>query len=169
MDSVWDIDDSLCHVALFANLSANGWIPSLLEDCARLCKEWQLYIINRKNLRKVSLSIEGVYYQAIVQGETMQRSIANLPNLKLILASLVSDWLELLQIPSEVDISVMLMLSFRWLVYLLGSRRVAGERWLYWSLSPAHSSLVSIQHTFLYQTLLGFVCFKLYDWFTHLH
>ena len=65
-------DDSLCLVALFAKLPANERIPSsLIEDCARLYKEWLLYIINKKSLRKVFLSIEGVYYQAIVQGETI--------------------------------------------------------------------------------------------------
>lgn len=112
IDAVRDIDDALCLVALFATLPANERIPSsLTQNCARLTAEWQLYVMHTRALRKVFLSIKGVYYQAEVMGQTIT-------------------WLVPYQfsqqIPPDVDARVML--------------------------------------TFLelYQTLLGFVFFKLY-------
>ncbi|CAK5265295.1 unnamed protein product [Mycena citricolor] len=112
IDAVRDIDDALCMAFLFASLPSNPRLPaSLTENCARLAAEWQLYVMHTRSLRKVFLSIKGVYYQAEVCDQTVT-------------------WLVPYQftqtIPSDVDVRVML--------------------------------------TFLelYQTLLGFVCFKLY-------
>ncbi|KZV92129.1 pescadillo-family protein [Exidia glandulosa HHB12029] len=112
IDAVRDIDDALCLVALFASLPANQRIPSsLTQNCSRLTAEWQLYVMHTRALRKVFLSIKGVYYQAEVMGQTIT-------------------WLVPYQfaqsIPPDVDARVML--------------------------------------TFLelYQTLLGFVFFKLF-------
>ncbi|KAH8100638.1 Pescadillo N-terminus-domain-containing protein [Cristinia sonorae] len=112
VDAVRDIDDALCMIFLFAALPSDGRIsPSLVENCARLAAEWQLYVMHSRSLRKVFLSIKGVYYQAEVLDQTVT-------------------WLVPYQftqsIPSDVDVRVML--------------------------------------TFLelYQTLLGFVFFKLY-------
>ncbi|KAI0068463.1 hypothetical protein BV25DRAFT_1846550 [Artomyces pyxidatus] len=112
IDAVRDIDDALCMIFLFASLPSNSRVsPSLTENCARLAAEWQLYVMHTRALRKVFLSIKGVYYQA----EVMDQQVT---------------WLIPYQftqnIPSDVDVRVML--------------------------------------TFLelYQTLLGFVFFKLY-------
>ncbi|CAL1696035.1 unnamed protein product [Somion occarium] len=112
IDAVRDIDDALCMIFLFASLPSDSKVsPSLIENCARLAAEWQLYIMHTHALRKVFLSIKGVYYQAEVFDQTVT-------------------WLVPYQftqnIPSDVDVRVML--------------------------------------TFLelYQTLLGFVFFKLY-------
>ncbi|KAI0778085.1 Pescadillo N-terminus-domain-containing protein [Trametes elegans] len=112
VDAVRDIDDALCMIFLFASLPSDSKVsPSLIENCARLAAEWQLYVMHTHSLRKVFLSIKGVYYQAEVFDQTVT-------------------WLVPYQftqtIPSEVDVRVML--------------------------------------TFLelYQTLLGFVFFKLY-------
>ncbi|KAF8922387.1 Pescadillo N-terminus-domain-containing protein [Mucidula mucida] len=111
-DALRDIDDALCMIFLFSTLPSNSRIPpSLIENCSRLAAEWQLYIMRSKALRKVFLSIKGVYYQAEVMDQTVT-------------------WLIPYQftqnIPTDVDVRVML--------------------------------------TFLelYQTLLGFVLFKLY-------
>ncbi|KAH9175423.1 Pescadillo N-terminus-domain-containing protein [Lactarius sanguifluus] len=111
-DAVRDIDDALCMIFLFASLPSNDRIStSLVENCSRLAAEWQLYVMRTHSLRKVFLSIKGVYYQA----EVMDQPVT---------------WLIPYQftqnIPSDVDVRVML--------------------------------------TFLelYQTLLGFVFFKLY-------
>ncbi|TFL06639.1 Pescadillo N-terminus-domain-containing protein [Pterulicium gracile] len=113
IDAVRDIDDALSMVFLFASLPSNARVsPSLVENCARLAAEWQLYIMHTKSLRKTFLSIKGVYYQAEVLDQ-------------------VVTWLVPYQftqsIPSDVDVRVML--------------------------------------TFLelYQTLLGFVLYKLYS------
>ncbi|RPD82655.1 hypothetical protein L226DRAFT_497727 [Lentinus tigrinus ALCF2SS1-7] len=112
VDAVRDIDDALCMIFLFATLPSDSKIsPSLIENCARLAAEWQLYVMHTHALRKVFLSIKGVYYQAEVFDQTVT-------------------WLVPYQftqtIPADVDVRVML--------------------------------------TFLelYQTLLGFVFFKLY-------
>ncbi|KAI0793414.1 Pescadillo N-terminus-domain-containing protein [Abortiporus biennis] len=112
IDAVRDIDDALCMIFLFASLPSSAKIaPTLVENCARLAAEWQLYVMRSNSLRKVFLSIKGVYYQAEVMDQTVT-------------------WLVPYQftqnIPSDVDVRVML--------------------------------------TFLelYQTLLGFVFFKLY-------
>ncbi|KAI0815167.1 Pescadillo N-terminus-domain-containing protein [Irpex lacteus] len=112
VDAVRDIDDALCMIFLFASLPSSAKVaPDLVENCARLAAEWQLYVIHTQALRKVFLSIKGVYYQAEVFDQTVT-------------------WLVPYQftqsIPSDVDVRVML--------------------------------------TFLelYQTLLGFVFFKLY-------
>ncbi|RDB29085.1 Pescadillo [Hypsizygus marmoreus] len=112
IDAVRDIDDALCMVFLFASLPSNSRLPpELIENCARLSSEWQLYVMHSRSLRKSFLSIKGVYYQAEVMDQTVT-------------------WLVPYQftqnIPADVDVRVML--------------------------------------TFLelYQTLLGFVFFKLY-------
>ncbi|KAI6044968.1 Pescadillo N-terminus-domain-containing protein [Pisolithus marmoratus] len=112
VDAVRDIDDALCMIFLFASLPANDRVSAaLVANCSRLAAEWQLYVMHSRSLRKVFLSIKGIYYQADVMGQSVT-------------------WLVPYQftqnIPSDVDVRVML--------------------------------------TFLelYQTLLGFVFFKLY-------
>ncbi|KAF8523155.1 Pescadillo N-terminus-domain-containing protein [Hysterangium stoloniferum] len=112
IDALRDIDDALCLVTLFANLPSNPRIPpSLIENCTRLSNEWQLYVMRSQSLRKVFLSIKGVYYQAEVMGQAITWLVP---------------YMFTQNIPSDVDVRVML--------------------------------------TFLelYQTLLGFVFFKLY-------
>ncbi|QRW05246.1 pescadillo domain protein [Ceratobasidium sp. AG-Ba] len=113
IDALRDIDDALCLIHLFAALPASPQIPnSLIANCTRLSAEWQLYVMRTHSLRKVFLSIKGIYFQAEVMGQTIT-------------------WLVPYQftqpIPADVDARVML--------------------------------------TFveLYQTLLGFVFFKLYS------
>ncbi|KAI6132702.1 Pescadillo N-terminus-domain-containing protein [Pisolithus croceorrhizus] len=112
VDAVRDIDDALCMIFLFSSLPANDRVSAaLVANCSRLAAEWQLYIMHSRSLRKVFLSIKGIYYQADVMDQNVT-------------------WLVPYQftqnIPSDVDVRVML--------------------------------------TFLelYQTLLGFVFFKLY-------
>ncbi|THH20223.1 hypothetical protein EW146_g1086 [Bondarzewia mesenterica] len=112
VDAVRDIDDALCMIFLFSSLPSNTRVsPALVENCSRLAAEWQLYIMHTRSLRKIFLSIKGVYYQAEVMDQTIT-------------------WLVPYQftqnVPTDVDVRVML--------------------------------------TFLelYQTLLGFVFFKLY-------
>lgn len=72
IDAIRDIDDALCMVFLFASLPSNSRLPSeLVENCARLAAEWQLYVMHSKSLRKVFLSIKGVYYQAEIMDQTV--------------------------------------------------------------------------------------------------
>ncbi|KAG1783782.1 Pescadillo N-terminus-domain-containing protein [Suillus placidus] len=112
IDAVRDIDDALCMIHLFASLPSNPRVsPALIENCARLTAEWQLYVMHTRSLRNVFLSIKGVYYQA----EVMNQNVT---------------WLVPYQFPQNIpsDVDVRVMLTF----------------------------------LELYQTLLGFVFFKLY-------
>ncbi|KAG2117771.1 Pescadillo N-terminus-domain-containing protein [Suillus discolor] len=112
IDAVRDIDDALCMIHLFASLPSNPRVsPALIENCARLTAEWQLYVMHTRSLRNVFLSIKGVYYQA----EIMDQNVT---------------WLVPYQFPQNIpsDVDVRVMLTF----------------------------------LELYQTLLGFVFFKLY-------
>ncbi|KAF8844075.1 hypothetical protein BDN67DRAFT_1066477 [Paxillus ammoniavirescens] len=94
IDAVRDIDDALCMIFLFASLPSNDRVsPSLIANCSRLAAEWQLYVMHSRTLRKVFLSIKGIYYQA----EIMDQDVT---------------WLVPYQftqnIPSDVDVRVML-------------------------------------------------------------
>jgi pescadillo protein len=71
-DAIRDIDDALCMIFLFASLPSNDRISaSLVENCSRLAAEWQLYVMRTHSLRKVFLSIKGVYYQAEAMDQTV--------------------------------------------------------------------------------------------------
>ncbi|KAF8898566.1 Pescadillo N-terminus-domain-containing protein [Infundibulicybe gibba] len=72
IDAVRDIDDALCMIFLFASLPSTSRLPpELIENCSRLAAEWQLYVMHSQSLRKVFLSIKGVYYQAEVMDQTV--------------------------------------------------------------------------------------------------
>lgn len=59
-------------VFLFASLPSGQRLPpELIENCARLSAEWQLYIMHSRLLQKAFLSIKGVYYQAEVMDQTI--------------------------------------------------------------------------------------------------
>ncbi|KAK4046810.1 mRNA-binding ribosome synthesis protein nop7 [Microbotryomycetes sp. JL201] len=111
-DALRDLDDALSLIVLFASLPATSTIPSsIIANCARLAAQWQLYVMRTKSLRKVFLSIKGIYFQAEVQGQTITWLVP---------------YMFTQNIPSDLDFRIMM--------------------------------------TFLelYQTLLGFVFFKLY-------
>ena len=110
IDAVRDIDDALCMIFLFANLPATSRVSTaLIDNCTRLASEWQLYILHSRSLRKVFLSIKGVYYQAEVMGQNVTwlvpyqftQNVGSLP-------SVVNKSLNPRQIPSDVDVRVML-------------------------------------------------------------
>lgn len=72
IDALRDIDDALCVTYLFASLPSNSRIPpTLIKNCWRLGCEWQLYVMHSRSLRKVFLSIKGVYFQAEVMDQTI--------------------------------------------------------------------------------------------------
>ncbi|KAJ1798898.1 mRNA-binding ribosome synthesis protein nop7, partial [Coemansia sp. RSA 2599] len=71
-EALRDMDDALCMVFLFATMPAKGSINSkAIEDCRRLSSEFMHYVIHTHSLRKVFLSIKGIYYQADVQGQPL--------------------------------------------------------------------------------------------------
>lgn len=56
----------------FAAMHANAIVsPEVIQQCQDLCRDFQYYIIKTNALRKVFLSIKGIYYQAEVWGQTV--------------------------------------------------------------------------------------------------
>lgn len=65
-----DMDDALSMVHLFALLPAKNNIRAKKTMmCQRLVREWNMYIIKSRSLRKCFISIKGIYYQAEIMGE----------------------------------------------------------------------------------------------------
>lgn len=72
IDALRDLDDALCLIHLFAEMPSNSKIsPETITNCQHLCKEFQYYIVKTNALRKVFLSIKGIYYQAEIFGQTV--------------------------------------------------------------------------------------------------
>ncbi|ONH89774.1 hypothetical protein PRUPE_8G015700 [Prunus persica] len=71
LDALRDLDDCLTMVHLFAALPAiEGRIEvKRIHNCRRLAHEWQAYISRTHRLRKVFVSVKGIYYQAEVKGQ----------------------------------------------------------------------------------------------------
>ncbi|RKP23563.1 Pescadillo N-terminus-domain-containing protein [Syncephalis pseudoplumigaleata] len=89
-----DLDDALCLLFLFATFPVNDKIKApLVAECQRLTAEFQHYVMRAKCIRKVFLSIKGIYYQAEIKGQQIT-------------------WLVpyqfVQQIPGDVDLRVML-------------------------------------------------------------
>ncbi|KAF9116500.1 mRNA-binding ribosome synthesis protein nop7 [Mortierella sp. AM989] len=71
-DALRDLDDALCMIFLFATMPKTDKIKAeTIENCQRLAAEFQHYILQTRSLRKVFLSIKGIYYQAEVKGQTI--------------------------------------------------------------------------------------------------
>ncbi|XP_062106928.1 pescadillo homolog [Humulus lupulus] len=72
LDAIRDLDDCLTMVHLFAALPAlerEKIEVRRVHNCRRLSHEWQAYISRSHKLRKVFVSVKGIYYQAEVQGQ----------------------------------------------------------------------------------------------------
>ncbi|XP_048434825.1 LOW QUALITY PROTEIN: pescadillo homolog [Pyrus x bretschneideri] len=71
VDALRDIDDCLTMVHLFAALPAieDRIDVKRIHNCRRLSHEWQAYISRTHKLRKVFVSVKGIYYQAEVKGQ----------------------------------------------------------------------------------------------------
>ena len=72
LDALQDLDDVLSLIALFAYLPANRDVASqITEECQRLYHEFLLYVVHTNSLRKVFLSLKGVYFQADIKGQAV--------------------------------------------------------------------------------------------------
>uniref|UniRef100_A0AAX7UAP1 Pescadillo homolog n=1 Tax=Astatotilapia calliptera TaxID=8154 RepID=A0AAX7UAP1_ASTCA len=70
IDALRDIDDALCMCFLFSTFARTGKCHvQTIQLCRRLTVEWMNYVIASRSLRKVFLSIKGIYYQAEVMGQ----------------------------------------------------------------------------------------------------
>ncbi|KAL1521139.1 hypothetical protein AB1Y20_022693 [Prymnesium parvum] len=71
-DALQDLDDALCLTFLFASLASSKFVPgSRIQNCKRLQREFHSYVARTRSLRKVFISIKGIYYQAEVGGCTL--------------------------------------------------------------------------------------------------
>lgn len=72
-DAVRDIDDALNMLFLFANLPATDQVSSTItREAQAICNQWLAYVAKERLVRKVFVSIKGVYYQADVRGEEVR-------------------------------------------------------------------------------------------------
>lgn len=72
-DAVRDIDDALNMLFLFANLPATDQVSSkITREAQSICNQWLAYVARERLVRKVFVSIKGVYYQADVKGEEVR-------------------------------------------------------------------------------------------------
>uniref|UniRef100_UPI0037E84C52 pescadillo n=1 Tax=Semicossyphus pulcher TaxID=241346 RepID=UPI0037E84C52 len=70
IDALRDIDDALCMSFLFSTFARTGKCHvQTIQLCRRLTVEWMNYVITSRALRKVFISIKGIYYQAEVMGQ----------------------------------------------------------------------------------------------------
>ncbi|KAL0979714.1 hypothetical protein UPYG_G00188630 [Umbra pygmaea] len=70
VDALRDVDDALSMCFLFSTLPRTGKCHiQTITLCRRLTVEWMNFIIASRSLRKVFLSIKGIYYQAEVLGQ----------------------------------------------------------------------------------------------------
>lgn len=72
-DALRDIDDALNMLFLFANLPASDQVSArVTKDAQVICNQWLAYVARERAVRKVFVSIKGVYYQASVKGEDIR-------------------------------------------------------------------------------------------------
>ena len=74
MDAVRDLDDSLCLLNLYANLPSHRLFkipPDRIETCQKLSREFNFMVMKSRSLKKVFLSIKGIYFQAEVEGQNV--------------------------------------------------------------------------------------------------
>jgi len=70
VDALRDLDDAMCLVVLCSRLPQSGKIQDKrIRNCEKLESAFNKYVIKSKTLRKVFLSIKGIYYQAEIMGQ----------------------------------------------------------------------------------------------------
>lgn len=70
IDAVRDLDDALCMCFLFSTFPRTGKCHvQTIQLCRRLTVEFMNFVIASRALRKVFLSIKGIYYQAEIFGQ----------------------------------------------------------------------------------------------------
>lgn len=94
LDALRDLDDPLNMLFLFANMPAVNTVSSrVTKDAAKLSNQWLAYVAKERLIKKVFVSIKGVYYLATVKGQEIRWLVPfKFPT----------------NIPSDVDLRVML-------------------------------------------------------------
>nr|CAG4650945.1 EOG090X05E6 [Simocephalus serrulatus]SVE94210.1 EOG090X05E6 [Simocephalus serrulatus] len=72
VDALNDLDDCLTLCFFYSTLPRDTKVPSaLIALCRRLTVEFMHYVIAAKALRKVFISVKGIYYQVEIKGQTV--------------------------------------------------------------------------------------------------
>ena len=70
IDALRDLDDPLCMIHLFASLPSIGRVTSdKTNKCQELSQHFQYIVMKSKSLRKVFVSVKGLYFQVEFMGE----------------------------------------------------------------------------------------------------
>lgn len=72
VDALRDLDDPLTLVHLFASLPADRRHEIAANRCnnaRRLCLEWSAYVVRMRALKKVYVSVKGIYFEAVIKNE----------------------------------------------------------------------------------------------------
>lgn len=96
LDALRDLDDPLNMLFLFANLPATNSVSHrVTKEAAKLTNQWLAYVAKERLIKKVFVSIKGVYYEATVKGQEVR-------------------WLVPFKFPSNIpsDIDFRIMLTF---------------------------------------------------------
>lgn len=73
VDALRDLDDPLNMLFLFANMPATKGVNSrVIKDAQTLSNQWLAYCAKERLIKKVFVSIKGVYYQANVKGQEIR-------------------------------------------------------------------------------------------------
>ncbi|GEQ66601.1 hypothetical protein JCM33374_g264 [Metschnikowia sp. JCM 33374] len=73
LDALRDLDDPLNMLFLFANMPATSNVSHrITKDAAKLTNQWLAYVAKERLIKKVFVSIKGVYYQANVKGQEVR-------------------------------------------------------------------------------------------------
>ncbi|CAN3362156.1 pescadillo homolog [Diutina catenulata] len=94
LDAIRDLDDPLNMLFLFANMPATNAVSHrVTKEAEKLTNQWLAYVAKERLIKKVFVSIKGVYYEAQVKGQEVR-------------------WLQPFKfpqnIPSDVDFRIML-------------------------------------------------------------
>lgn len=73
LDAIRDLDDALNMLFLFANMPATSRVSAkITKDANELINQWLAFVARERCLKKVFVSIKGVYYSANVRGEEVR-------------------------------------------------------------------------------------------------
>lgn len=73
LDALRDIDDALSMLFLFANMPATSVVTAkVTSQASKLTNQWLAYVAKERALKKVFVSIKGVYYSATVKGQEIR-------------------------------------------------------------------------------------------------
>ncbi|KAG0673804.1 mRNA-binding ribosome synthesis protein nop7 [Pichia californica] len=73
LDALRDIDDALNMMFLFANMPATSAVGAkITKQANKLTNQWLAYVAKERSLKKVFVSIKGVYYSANIKGQEVR-------------------------------------------------------------------------------------------------